>query len=825
MKKTIICLTLVAGFALNAYPQQTPAYKNAKLPVEQAAMNGDAKKATVQAQTGRDVSTYNVVWDTPSQNSGESMPCGGGDIGLNVWVENGDILFYIARSGTFDENNEMLKLGRVRLTLQPGIVGNDFRQTLNLERGCVTITGNGTEALLWVDVFRPVVHVEITGRKESSLKVSYENWRFEDYPLQAQQYMSTSYFRAGKMWDIYPTILTRKDIIETSPEQILFYHRNREDVEDVFDRNVRLQYMDSVKDQMYNPLRTLTSGGYIKGTNLAFTGTSEGKYADTRFKAWNMESAKNNRNHSIEIGLVVEQTQTIDDWKTLTADLQSDAHKNRKTAKAKTFDWWEQYWNRSYIYINGDADEEKRQVARNYQLFRYMLGCNAFGKWPTKFNGGLFTFDPCYVDKNNHCTPDFRQWYGGVMTAQNQRLVYWGLLRSGDVEMMKPQFDFYLRSLKNAELRTKLFWNHDGACFTEQIENFGLPSIFEYLVGRPAGNPYELRSREYNATLEYLWETVLEFCMMILETEHYANKDITEYIPLVESCLTFFDEHYRQLAAGRSALPWDSRLEVYAGGEPPGGYYVFYPTSAAETYKMAYNSTTVVSALKVILSRMGKLPEKYLTAEKRAKWTEMLKRIPPVPVRELNGHKMLAPAEMWQYVRNFESPQLYPVFPWGLYGVGKPDLDIAKNTYFYDPSAQKYREQGHLCWAQYPIWAARLGMTDEASEQIKRKMKNANQRFPAFLGSTFDWIPDSDWMGVGMIALQEMLMQTDDEKIYLLAAFPKDWDVQFKLHAPYNTTVEASVKDGKVTALKVTPEERRKDVVIAKEYERNTNEN
>ena len=28
-------------------------------------------------------------WRTPSKNSSESMPCGGGDIGMNVWVEGG----------------------------------------------------------------------------------------------------------------------------------------------------------------------------------------------------------------------------------------------------------------------------------------------------------------------------------------------------------------------------------------------------------------------------------------------------------------------------------------------------------------------------------------------------------------------------------------------------------------------------------------------------------------------------------------------------------------------------------------------------------------
>ena len=47
-------------------------------------------------------------WNTPSKNSSESMPCGGGDIGMNVWMEDGDVLFYLSRSGSFDENNSLL---------------------------------------------------------------------------------------------------------------------------------------------------------------------------------------------------------------------------------------------------------------------------------------------------------------------------------------------------------------------------------------------------------------------------------------------------------------------------------------------------------------------------------------------------------------------------------------------------------------------------------------------------------------------------------------------------------------------------------------------
>lgn len=49
-------------------------------------------------------------------------------------------------------------------------------------------------------------------------------------------------------------------------------------------------------------------------------------------------------------------------------------------------------------------------MVRNYELMRYLLGCNAYGEWPTKFNGGLFTFDPVYVDSTMTFTPDYRKW-------------------------------------------------------------------------------------------------------------------------------------------------------------------------------------------------------------------------------------------------------------------------------------------------------------------------------------------------------------------------------------------------------------------------------
>src|ERR1700748_1992408 len=103
----------------------------------------------------QDISNYNAVWNSQSKNSSESMPVGGGDIGCNVWVENNELMLYIGRSGTFDENGSMLKLGRVRLQLSPNPFKNNFKQDLRLKQGYVEINGDkNTKIKLWVEVFK-----------------------------------------------------------------------------------------------------------------------------------------------------------------------------------------------------------------------------------------------------------------------------------------------------------------------------------------------------------------------------------------------------------------------------------------------------------------------------------------------------------------------------------------------------------------------------------------------------------------------------------------------------------------------------------------------
>ena len=624
-------------------------------------------------------------------------------------------------------------------------------------------------------MWKPVVHVETASRQPVSVEATYENWRTKPIELTKRERQQTSYkFAAPK------GLTTRPDQVWADDAGVTFVHRNTDVT--IFDATVSQQQLEAVKQHLYNPLRGLTFGGRLSGEGFKLCCTTQGRYAHTDFDGWKLKSVKPRRRHHLQVALATVQGD-MDQWRDALQSTEQQVNTNRDRTVARN--WWRDFWQRSYI--STPAASTMGSVVRNYTLFRYMLGCNARGQWPTKFNGGLFTFDPEYVNDaaEYHLSPDFRNWGGGVHTAQNQRLVYWPMLKNGDYDLLLPQLEFYRNLYRNAEERSRLYWGHEGACLTEQIENYGLPCYPEYGTKRPAG--FDL-GMERNAWLEYEWDTCLEFCMMALEAHRYCGMDIARYVPMIRSCLRFFDEHYQYLANQRGAKRLDGN-----------GKLVLYPGSGGETFKGAYNSTSTIAALRTVAQALTSYAQEQQDTALTSYLLPLISRLPDIAIKD----GMIAPAWHYERVQNVETTQLYPVYPWRMYGVGRPDLEVARKTYWNDSLAVKFRS--HIGWKQDVIWAACLGLTNEAARLIQLKMGDGPHRFPAFWGPGYDWAPDHNWGGSGMIALQEMLLQEVDGTLYLFPAWPREWDVRFKLHASGNTTVEAELKNGHAT-VKVTPE-------------------
>lgn len=776
----------------------------------------------VNARQSHWSSPYNITWTSPSANASQSMPLGGGDIGCNVWVENGDLLFYIQRSGCFSENGEYLKLGRVRVRLSPNPFSgySRFEQTLNLHDGTVTVSADDPSGLavsirMWVDLFTHSVHLDLSSNRSVDMEAFYENWRTEDRELTDDNRERFGCFSL----EGYPgKVVKRKDHVSFKDGRILFYHRNPERTLSP-DVMVEQQEMSAYKDRITNGNCWRTFGGYLLGKNLVEGTRGKGVYARTPYDFWSLRSRKPARKYHVQIVTHVGQAPVWEEW---VSELERQAvlAERGNGNEARNRRWWAEFWDRSWIVTDPGhkSDDALWEMGRNYQLFRYQLGCNLYGEYPTKFNGGNLTFDPVFVDARKTHDPDWRQWGGDVFTAQNQRLVYWPMLKSGDAEGMLPQFNLYRKGLEGARLKVAHFFGHRGAAFCEYANDAGLDfgAGWGWKDGKirkrgeelPFGAPEINATNNYfqpvergvmaNGSISYHWESQVEHAYMILEYHRFTGKNIDGYMPFIKDALVFFDEHYQKRQMMRSGKPLDER-----------GKLVFYPSTSCESYRGAKNPSDLISGIRSCLESLLALESDSLSGADKRYFAEYLERLPELSLGTVDGDTIVQPAESYVRYQNVECPQFYPLFPFNRYDLSSPMIPLFRNTWKHGT----FPKNMVISWHQDGIFYARMGMVDEAYRYNMRKLSSSSMRFPTFWGPGHDWTPDHNWGGSGMIGLQEMLLQTVGDKIYVLPCWPKDKDVHFKLHAPGNTVVEVDYRDGRIQKLEVFPKARMKDVV------------
>jgi len=686
-----------------------------------------------------------------------SMPIGNGDLAANFWVEpSGDLVFYLSKSDSWDADQELLKLGRVRIRLDKPFVrdGRPFRQELDLARGCIVVeSGVGddkTTVNFWIDANRPVVNVDIKSGAAFTAQVTLETWRDD-------------------------TILPPKG------NAIRWYHRN---TTSIFPKTLKDQHLGQAVGKFHDPLLNLTFGGLIAGEGLV---SKDDK---------TLATAAPVKSLGVRIHALTAQTPEAIAWvsqlDTLRAANDQVAASEARPAHEQ---WWSDFWTRSWIFPEGT--EEAKAVGRAYALQRWIQAGAGRGAYPIKFNGSLFTVDGMDFNKKkgewSDTGPDWRKW-GGCYWFQNTRFPYWAMLYSGDYDQMEPLWKMYREAMPVLKERTKTYFNHDGIYCSETMHPWGLNRQSDFGKNNKEFIPA-------NAFMRWNWDSGLELSQMMLDRYAHAPSEEfakTTLVPIADEVVTFYEQHYPKPEAGKAR---------------------FAPSMSLETHHTAEDPLPVIVGLRTVLGRLLELPESLTTPEQRKNWSRFLAELPEAPMAEENGKRWLLPARTYSERRNSENPELYAVFPYRAYGLGKPDLETALETW----NRRIVKNTGG--WRQDPIQAALLGLTDDAKKDVITNVANSTShlvlpkpsRFPAFWGPNMNALPDQDHGSVTLIALQRMLMQCDGDTIRLAPAWPKDWNANFKLHAPKNTTVEGRVENGKVSDLKVTPESRRKDVIIEAE--------
>jgi len=731
------------------------------------------------------VEKNDVTWTGLGTDENSSMPLGNGNVALNVWTEkNGDILLLLARTDSWSENGQLLKLGRVRLKLTPSpFAGSDaVQQTLKLENGEVQLQSRLNVAHIWVDANQPVVHVEMEAEKPLEMEAKAEIWRTEPYHLDPKAVNAAGFFE----WGSNPDGLSfdPDTVLHTRGNVVSWYHFNTHSVYPlVFQR----EHLASLLPKYPDPLLHRCFGVAMKGDGLQSVDNQT------------LKSVEPKRSFRLDLHSLTQQVEKIELWQdALAGQIASVDAISIDAARQAHQKWWTDFWNRSWIHVSGSFDADK--VSQGYAIQRFMTACAGRGAQPIKFNGSLFTVGHdlprgVHSSERNH-DPDYRAW-GACFWNQNVRLVYWPLIETGDYDLLTPWFNMYLKALPLVKDRTQQYFHHGGGAFVETIYFWGLPNVNDFGWNNPG---VQLQS----TYMRYHVQGALEVIAQMLDRyDHTQDADFagSSIVPMADAVVTYYNEHWKRGADGK---------------------ILFQPAQSLETYQTATNPTPDIAALMNILPRLLALPAELSTDAQRQTWKTVLEDLPPIAMGRTargkmprggkgddDGQPTILPAQKYGRSRNTENPELYTVFPYRIYGVGKPDLQRAKTAF----KARLFPFD--KCWGQDGTEAAGLGLTADAQKAAIHEFTSyGNQRFAWFWSKNNDWIPDVDNGGSGMITLQHMLMQCDGRRIQLLPAWPLDWTADFKLHAPFNTTVQGHVENGKLSDMKVVPAERAKDVVV-----------
>ena len=750
---------------------------------------------------GSNVSQYNVVWDSPSENSFGSMPLGNGDIGLNVWCEkNGDLLFYISKVDAYDAAHKLPKLGRIRITTEPAVSTGRFKQTLSLVDASIAIEAGDARFKIWVDANHPVIRVEGSSKTPRIATVSLETLR----PLSDAAQPLPDEGTAGIVFD-----LNQPD------DRLAWCYRNQSSQ---WAENLKIQNTPELVAQTKDPILHRTSGCLLQANGFV-------KASPTLLKS---KEAVTGFGCSIKV--VSTQPESPAAWL-------SEASAPFASDWKSHCGYWKSFWERSYIHVTScgkgmfsfdqcrytqfaqgskaheghkeiAADKNARQLSERYALERFCEAAAGRGAVPPPFNGSIFTMDTpagvpgFYTPVDKPASPDERDWAHLSFMWQNTRHPYLSMAARGDYDALRPGMQFVRDGLEICKDRCKKYFGHEGAFIMEASwwHNVGVYSMDDV----PPHLLYHLLAS-------------LELPVIMCEYyEHTGEREFLEQVllPCAEEFVKYYKIHFPKR---------DDKGKIRMEG-----------VGCAETYQGVTNPCTEIGGLKYLLTKLLSFD---ISAQQRKEWTDLLNAMTGVPLRRVRGLDLLAVGDAYDPGRVIcESPELYSVYPFRQVWLGEPRLlQNARQSFHVRTTSidgtvdSESVETGG--WQLTSVQAAYLGLAREAARLTSINFNDRfihwtdnvdpdapfpqrpRPRFPVFWERKMDYTPDNDHGATSVNALQSMLLQSDSKKIFLLPAFPENWDVSFKLCAALNTTVECEYRNGKVQSLKVTPESRRADVV------------
>jgi len=479
--------------------------------------------------------------------------------------------------------------------------------------------------------------------------------------------------------------------------------------------------------------------------------------------------------------VVTEKTDPLPAAESLLADSRATPI---ETLKAEQVEWWRAYWGRSFLCFES-FDQQAEWLTAAYHIHLYTLGCVNRGTYPHNYDGGSPLAD----------------W------VQEVRWIFNPLYAANRLEMARLLPDTFSSRIAYLERQTNEVWGVEGIWVPEcylpwghtndvVLKDDGRDLSWLWFRRDPAKVPYG-RFELYNNHTGLIFTSGLEISHHYLTYYRYSNDE--EFLrdqayPFIRGVCEFISNIVKKEEDGR---------------------YHLDPANALETWWSIRDPADALDGILAIFPEFIRLSEDYgLDGELRTRCRAVLAGLPEPSIGKWYDDGRVdptidayAPAGGKHEIKNrinAENPALYRVYPFGLSGIGSPDYQRAKRTFEYRTSPLWFG------WAMDAIWAARLGLADEACPLLVEHARRFNvfpyggwhfsahachdKPFPH--NRTLYTVPFLDAGGCSATAFNEILLQSHNGLIRIAPAVDKRWSGIFRLRAEGGFLVAADVYKG-----------------------------
>lgn len=452
--------------------------------------------------------------------------------------------------------------------------------------------------------------------------------------------------------------------------------------------------------------------------------------------------------------------------------------------------WWEQYWRQSSISLPDKFFE------KNWYLTQYFLAsCSRKGCYPMPLQG-VWTAD------NGSLPP----WKGDYHHDLNTQLSYYSYLKANHLPEGESFLDYLWNMADCGRDFAKSFYHSKGLC---------LPSVMT-LTGQPMGGwgMYAL------SPTNQLWlcQSFERYYRTTGDRDFLINKAYPYLSQSAECILGLLEER-----DGLYYLPISSSPEIH--------------DDHIQSF-VTPNSNYDLSLMRYLFGTLKKLAEELENGEEE-KWHKVLLKLPELAVTE-NGVLMVSPDERLEESHRHFSHAM------AIHPLRLIPYEGEENRRIIDATIEDLERLGTGYWVGYSFtWMAELYAIQRngngAAYQLETFWRNhcsqngfhLNGDYKKRGTSLFHYRPFTlEGNFCAADALQEMLLQSEENQIRLFPAIPEEWveqTVSFdNLRAENGVLVSATLEKGKVTLLELHftreatvtlypyPEQETKRIVTAK---------